>query len=153
MVLTIFMELPFLVLILGSDRRTAVVQVYRIGPEDPMKDVSSEATIVYTICINNSETDEGMELVSNRLFLGVVHKVWGSQDWILNLYEKRFLFNNKHPTVVSRRIRLPYLGNSPRVTLTNSSLIIVWGKRDEERRGRGKDFLTKKDFWTSINVL
>ena len=154
-VLAIFMELPFLVLILGRDRRTAEVQVYRMGPEDPMKDVSSEATIVYTICINNSETDEGMELVSNRLFLGVVHKVWGSQDWILNLYEKRFLFNNKRPTEVSRRIRLPrsYLGNSPRVTLTNSSLIIVWGERDEQRRGRRKDFLRKKDFWTTNNVL
>ena len=85
-VLAIFMELPFLVLILGRDRRTAEVQVYRMGPEDPMKDVSSEATLVKTICINNSETDEEMKLVSNQLFMGVVQQVWGSQDWILNLY-------------------------------------------------------------------
>lgn len=157
-VLAIFMELPFLVLILSRDRRTAEVQVYRIGPEDQMKDVSSEATLVKTICINNSETDEEMKLVSNQLFMGVVQQVWGSQDWILNLYEKRFLFNNKPSTEVtgfSRQIHLPrsYPGDSPRVTLTNSSLIIVWGERDEERRGRRKEFLIKKDFWMTNNVL
>ena len=156
--MAIFMELPFLVLILGSDRRTAVVQVYRIGPEDPMKDVSSETTLVKTICINSSETDEEMKLVSNQLFIGVVQQVWGSQDWILNLYEKRSLFNNKPPTEeigVSRQICLPRcnLGDSPRLTLTNSSLIIVCGERDEQRRGRRKDFLRKKDFWTTNNVL